>query len=216
MKYDLFIQTLERGRNVGLGRKFNISDILKENFPVPISTQIDDWNAEIEIQFDILRDMQSQLKIIKFDESQTNKWYWYMGQNKPNWFDETAFEVWVTGTGLDYLNQYYLRQSYFSLNGTLETNTKRQTKVLEDQEGIFEKQTNLYRYTLILTGFNALIGIIILYSTASSNADKLSISTLQSQLSTQQKEIKRVQLLKSDTVHYVLHYPEMKNKSKKN
>ncbi len=171
MKYDLFILTLERGRDVGLGTKFNISDILQKEFKKPVSVDRDNWTSEVEIQFDVLRDMQTKLNIIKFDSMETNRVRWNIATNIPIWFDETLFEVWVTVNGLDYLNQYYLRQSYFELNGTIRANTIKQTELNQTiaDNSIIEatasrKQTNIFRWTavialvaLAMSGFNAWI-----------------------------------------------------------
>jgi len=102
-----------------------------------------------------------------------------------------------------------LQQSGFTQQQV--TFTERQVTLIEQQVTLIRTQNNLYRNTLILTGFNILIGIIILVITIKSNSDKQLISTQQSQLTDQQKELKRLQLLKSDTVHYVLHYPLLKS-----
>jgi len=94
------------------------------------------------------------------------------------------------------------------------TFTERQVKLIEQQVILVSTQNKLYRNTLILAGINILIGLIILVVTINSNSDKLSIVSLRSQLTDQRKEIQRLQLLKSDTVHYVLHYPLLKSNLK--
>jgi len=156
MKYDLFIKTLEKGRDVGFGRKFDISDILKNEFHKPTTTDPSTRRTEIEIQFDVLRDMQYKLNIIKFDSMETNNIHWWDNESHPYWFDNTPFYVWVTVTGLDYLNQYYLRQSNFNLNGILESNTKLQTgfdQVIADNSGVqaaaSRRQTRIFRWTAV-------------------------------------------------------------------
>jgi Tfp pilus assembly protein PilN len=68
---------------------------------------------------------------------------------------------------------------------------------------------------MILTAANIIVAFALLRVTQSSNSDKETISTLQSQLESQRKEIKQLQLLKSDTIHYVLHYPLVKKEVKK-
>jgi hypothetical protein len=93
--------------------------------------------------------------------------------------------------------------------------TEQQVTLIEQQVTLISTQNNLYKNTLILAGINIVIGLIILWVTINSNADKLSIISLQSQLKEQNKEIKQLQLLKSDTVHYVLHYPQLKSNVKK-
>lgn len=167
MKYDLFIKTLERGVDIGLGTKFNISDILSEEFSKPTSADRGIWKAECEIQFDILRDMQYKLNIIKFDANEVNNIHWWDAEPEPCWFDNALFNVWVTVTGLDYLNQYRLRQSNFSLNGILESNTKLQTgfdQVIASNSNIqaiaSRRQTRIFRWTaLFALGAMGIAGI---------------------------------------------------------
>jgi hypothetical protein len=170
MKYDLFIKTLERGRDIGLGTKFNISDILQKEFKKPVSVDINNWNPEVEIQFDVLRDMQTKLNIIKFDSMETNRVRWDMSTNKPIWFDETPFEVWVTVTGLDYLNQFYLRESNFRLNDTLRANADKQTTINQTiaanskiQATDAQKQTKIFRWTAIFAFVVMIISGITLW-----------------------------------------------------
>jgi hypothetical protein len=92
--------------------------------------------------------------------------------------------------------------------------TEQQVQLTDRQVRLVDTQNNLYRITLLVTGINVIIGLIILIITIQSDSDKKLISALQIQLANQQKEIKRLQLLKSDTVHYVLHYPQSKSKPK--
>jgi hypothetical protein len=127
-------------------------------------------------------------------------------------------------------------ESIVATNKKMLEHTERQEKIMEDQKGFSRQQTgflqqqvtimdeqktlvgkqnSLYKFTLYLTGANILVAVALLYSTINSNADKQSIATLQSQLEAQRREIKQLQFLKSDTVHYVLHYPISKNKATK-
>lgn len=156
-KYDLFIKTLERGRDIGLGRKFNISDILQQEFLKPTtSTDQGIWLAEVDIQLSVLYAMKGQLHLIDFSSLETNKIKWDPQKNKPIWFDETDFEVWVTVTGLDYLNQYYLRQSNFSLNGTLEKSSKEQADFTETAATNSTRQANFSKYQTWIAAFTGL------------------------------------------------------------
>lgn len=101
--------------------------------------------------------------------------------------------------------------------GIMETQlqvTRQQVDLTDRQVGLVSAQNGLYRTTLILSGFNILLTFIVIIITYKSNSDKELISIQQSQLAEQQKEIKQLRLLKSDTVHYVLHYPLLKNKKK--
>lgn len=98
------------------------------------------------------------------------------------------------------------------VNQQIADNSDRQVGIMDEQKTLVEKQNTLYGFTLALTACNILVAIILCYVTIISNADKELISTQRSQLLEKQKEIKRLQLLKSDTVHYVLHYPQSKNK----
>jgi len=92
--------------------------------------------------------------------------------------------------------------------------SSKQVTLTERQVTLIGTQNKLYRITLILTLFNILIGIVILIITIKSGSENKQISTLQLKSIEQQKEIKRLQLLKSDTVHYVLNYPVLKKKKK--
>jgi len=94
--------------------------------------------------------------------------------------------------------------------------TEKQVSIMERQSVLIDKQNRLYKFTLILTAANIFVAIILCVATVSSNADKALISTQWSQLAEKQKEIKRLQLLKSDTIHYVLHYPKSKSRIKVN
>jgi len=89
-----------------------------------------------------------------------------------------------------------------------------QVGIMDEQKKLVEKQNTLYKVTLFLTGANILVAIVLCIATLSSNSDKELLSTQQQQLTDKDKEIKRLQLLKSDTVHYVLHYPALKSKLK--
>ena len=89
-----------------------------------------------------------------------------------------------------------------------------QDGLIDRQLKLVSRQNRLYIYTLVLAAINVGLGIAIYSATVSSNADKQSISTLQSQLVTKDKEIKSLRLLKSDTVRYVLHYPKQKSKGR--
>jgi hypothetical protein len=189
MKYDLFIKTLERGRDTGFGRKFNIADILKNEFAKPLLKDRKSWRSEINIQVDVLRDMRDKLNLIKYDDEETNKIYWFDHQESPTWFDNTTFEVWVTVVGLDYLNQYYLRGSYFEVNDTLKTHTK--------------KQTNILYLTALFSIANLIFAIITL--TLSDSKD-----TLQTQLQEQTKQIHTLQIELSEATN--LHFQELKAK----
>ncbi|MDB5154664.1 MAG: hypothetical protein JWR54_3415 [Mucilaginibacter sp.] len=196
MKYDLFIKTLERGRDIGLGRKFNISDILQKEFPKPTTTDRNTWNEEIIVQLDVLKDMQTHLHIIKFRDTEVNKVYWQGNQVHPEWFDSITFDIWVTVAGLDYLNQYYLRQSNFGLNSILESNTKLQTgfdQVIANNSGIqataSRRQTQIFRWTAVFAFVAMAISGISLWKDF--HKDKLlqSISQKDSSIRTLQKNL---------------------------
>jgi hypothetical protein len=203
MKYDLFIKTLERGRDEGLGRKFNISDILKIEFTKPTTTDINKWNAECAIQFDVLKDMKNELKIIKFQESEFNKIHWIFGNSKSTWFDEVEFYVWVTVAGLDYLNQYYLRQSSFRLNSILETNTELQTgfdRVVASNSDIqataSRRQTRIFRWTAVFAcGAMVITGLSLMRDI---HKDNLSQQVKEKDSLIQQLQ-KKINLLKTDS-----------------
>jgi len=96
------------------------------------------------------------------------------------------------------------------------TYTEKQTKFTEDQVGLVKTQNKLYKFTLILTAVNIAVGLGVLIATLMSSADKELLSIQRSQLASKDKELKQLQLLKADTVHYVLHYPILKNSSLKN
>lgn len=89
---------------------------------------------------------------------------------------------------------------------------EQQVEIMGKQTKLITTQTTIYKYTLILTGLSILLTIILLIITINSNSDKELISIQRLQLRDQYKEIQRLQLLKSDTVHYVLYYPLPKNK----
>jgi len=90
--------------------------------------------------------------------------------------------------------------------------SEQQVGIMNQQTTLITTQTNVYRYTLILTGVSVLLTILLLIITIKSNSEKELISTQRMQLRDRDTEIKRLQFLKSDTVHYVLHYPLSKNK----
>jgi hypothetical protein len=92
--------------------------------------------------------------------------------------------------------------------------TSQQVGIMGKQTHLIEKQNALYKFTLILTGVNIAVAIGLFIATVSSSADKELISIQRSQIEAKNKEIRRLQLLKSDTVHYVLHYPLLKSKKK--
>jgi hypothetical protein len=92
--------------------------------------------------------------------------------------------------------------------------TKQQTVFTSQQVGLVQRQNTLYKFTLILTAVNIGVGLGVLIATLNSNADKELISIQRSQLLSKEKEIQQLQLLKSDTVHYVLHYPQQKSNLK--
>jgi hypothetical protein len=92
--------------------------------------------------------------------------------------------------------------------------SEQQVKLTEQQVNLVAKQNKLYRATIILTGMSVLGSLFVLKVTIDSNADKELISIQRSQLEDQRKEIKQLQLLKSDTIHSVLRYPVSKNKKK--
>jgi len=89
--------------------------------------------------------------------------------------------------------------------------TERQVKFTETQLVLFEKQNNLYKITLVLTALNIILGGGILFATLNANADKQAIERLNTQITSQSKALKQLQILKSDTVRYVLHYPLLKS-----
>lgn len=92
--------------------------------------------------------------------------------------------------------------------------TSQQVGIMGTQTHLIEKQNALYKFTLILTGVNIAVAVGLFIATVSSSADKELISVQRSQIEAKNKEIRRLQLLKSDTVHYVLYYPLLKSKKK--
>jgi hypothetical protein len=128
MKKSLLILILERGEEIGLGKKYPISDLLENHFdcPVYINRKRDDWLAEVKIHLNILEQMKLDHDYINFDDLETSKIDWKAGAGPITWFNDTPFYVWITVTGLDYLNQYRFSQTALILNRASLDNYKTQ------------------------------------------------------------------------------------------
>ncbi|MDB5142970.1 MAG: hypothetical protein JWQ66_1683 [Mucilaginibacter sp.] len=154
----------------------------------------------------------------------------------------STFEIHITDDGIkaykaerDRIRQREVDESVIATNNAVQNmnqrmleNAKSQAEIMLQQAGftgeqvelakrqvtLIGNQNKLYRITLFLTGLNILLSIVIIIMTHNANGDKELISNQSSRLQEQQKEIKQLQLLKADTVHYVLHYPVLKSKSK--
>ena len=90
-----------------------------------------------------------------------------------------------------------------------------QVQLGNTQLTLFRTQNNLYRIIAILTGVSILLSIVIIKMTYNDSNEKELLSHQNQIIEEKNKEIKQLQLLKSDTVHYVLHYPVSKGKKHK-
>jgi hypothetical protein len=142
------------------------------------------------------------MKIIKFDNLETDKVRWDIAANESIWFDDTHFEVWVTVTGLDYLNQYYLRQSNFTVNDKLGSNTEKQTIILNSQKK--------YLYlTAFFTACTLVISVLMFISDKSKDE-------LQSQVQLQAQQVHNLQIKLSHATNLPFQKPEAKKTVPKN
>ena len=128
MKKSLLILILERGEEIGLGKKYSISDLLENHFdrPVYIDRKRDDWLAEVIIHLNILEEMKKIHNYINYDDLEPSKIDWKAGAGPISWFNNTPFYVWLTVTGLDYLNQYRFGEIALILNQASLRNYKTQ------------------------------------------------------------------------------------------
>ena len=224
----------------GLEKKENIRELINDIFPVPDDGNEPHFNAVRSHVNHFLRSINKDdtphdktSGYIRFDPVRLNALKSF--RDVPDtWFD--WFQAAITDDGIKALredNERLLRekvsQSAIDVNKSIQKaneamidNAKIQTGINQQmatnsftQTTIFGNQTRLYRNTLILTAINIILGGGILYSALKSNADKLVIERLNNQVISQNKEIKQLQLIKSDTIRYVLHYPKFKNSSKK-
>jgi hypothetical protein len=107
------IKLLEFVEIYGIGHNTNISPFFVEHFEKPKTTDPFQWRLEMEEYSLFLRDLNNRGFIIDF----------YSGDkiilnNLDNfkWFDEVDVNVYITSSGIDYLDQYHSTQAQLELN----------------------------------------------------------------------------------------------------
>jgi hypothetical protein len=216
-----------------VGSKRNVSEIMNEIFPVQ-KLATDGANVKR-----FLEDLKKYTNYADFDEGNRDSQYGFIGfmlainndgviaLNKER---DRLKEGELTQSAID------VNQSIKATNDSIKQTNKLMIDHAEKQEaimssqsdfieqqvlftrqqlGLIEKQNSLYKITLILTFLNIILGGGILWISISSNVDKQAIEQLNTEIVNQKKEIKQWQLLKSDTIHYVLQYPIIKSNLKK-
>ena len=208
----------------GLQKRINIRNIINEIFPVPENVPEQEFNAARNHVYRFLETInkidppyEKKDGLIQFDTTLLNNLKQY--RDVPDtWFD--WFQASITQEGIEVLKKendrqvdlqskqsaIHVNESIIATNGALQnTNTlmlnhaERQIAIMDNQTTLVRRQNRLYRVTLYLTGINLLIGIGILYSTLTSNADKQEIERLRVQVSDREKMIQLLHTLKSDT-----------------
>lgn len=123
MKKPLVIELLEKLNQIGVGVVMNINPFIMDNF----KNDQDSINHPILAVKAFLLDMEKRNLISLITKTAIFDVIANPNNNIINWLDENIeVEVYLTVAGTDYLSNYYLQQSIFSLNGASERNYKSQ------------------------------------------------------------------------------------------
>ncbi|MBV8388325.1 MAG: hypothetical protein JO080_00840 [Mucilaginibacter sp.] len=180
MKKQLHIDLLEKLRDAGIGMTMDISPFMVKHFKKPANMNINPHKG-MRPAILFIEDLLKR-NFIRSDEGFDLSNYFEVIQNPANnfvkWFDDVDVSVYLTSNGLDYLDSYYLQQSYFSLNGASERN--------------FKSQKWFSRGTI---GLAVVTAVMTIFTFIDTNADSAKMDRMQKSIDSLKQESKTLKSL---------------------